>query len=265
MRQRYARLALTAATAFLAALAFGSPAHAAEADVSINPGNVPTTAADFKTHDCDDIIDFFDNVELPGGGEAKARFEAKGVIDHIFPIDGWHFILPDASGDAFVSLKLTFTTPDGPLEVTIPGGGGDDDLYWGVLGEAGGKSNKHAYLQTWAGWTLTGGTAVVQRGDGQYTQDIFNLSHVCAGTPTSPSPSTSTSPSTGTSESPSPGTSQSTQPGTSVSPSSGGGLPVTGVAWGATALTAVGLIAAGVALMAVRRRRELTEENTTEA
>ncbi|NUT38280.1 MAG: hypothetical protein HOV79_34985 [Hamadaea sp.] len=263
MRQRYARLALAAATAFLAATAFASPAQAAEADVTINPGNVPTTAAGFETHDCDDIFEFFDKVEDPGNGD---KFQVKnGVIDIPIGIDGWHFILPDASGDAFVSLKLNFTTPDGPLEVTIPGGGGENDPYWGVLGEAGGKSNKHAYLLTYAGWTLTGGTAVVQRGDGQYTQNTFNLSHVCAGTPQSPSPSPSVSASTGTSSSPSPGASQSTPPGTSASPSPSGGLPVTGVAWGATALTAVGLIAAGVALMAVRRRRELTEDTTTEA
>ncbi|NUT22697.1 MAG: hypothetical protein HOV77_26300 [Hamadaea sp.] len=272
MRQRLARVALAAATAALAGLAFASPARAADADIPINPGNVGpngVTAADFKTHDCEDIFDFFGNVEGDDAPSAKSQFNrvtANGAVDIPVGIDGWHFVLPDASGDAFVSLSLNFTTPDGPVTVTIPGGGGDEDLYWGLLGESGGKANKHAYLLTIAGWTLTGGHAIVKRADGKtYPQDIFNLSHVCAGTPGTgtPTPGTTETPTPGNSDTPSPGT--STQPGGTPSPSSstGGGLPVTGVAWGATALTAVGLIAAGIALMAVRRRRELTEDSAS--
>jgi len=274
MRQRFARVALAAATAALAGLAFASPARAADATIPINPGNVGAngvTAADFETHDCDDISDFFDNVTGSEELSAKSKFSkaTNGLTDIPFPIDGWHFVLPDSAGDAFVKLSLTFTTPDGPLTVSIPGGGGENDPYWGVLGEAGGKSNKHAYLLTFAGWTLTGGSAVVQRADGKtYTQDMFNLSHVCAGTPatSTPTPGTTVTPTPETTDTPSPGGSGSTQPGTaSPSSSSGGGLPVTGVAWGATVLTAVGLIAAGIALLAVRRRRELTEDSSAEA
>ncbi|MCP2325162.1 hypothetical protein HDA40_003669 [Hamadaea flava] len=270
MRQRLARVALAAVTAAIAGLAFASPAHAATATVPINPGNVGAngvTAADFQSHDCDDIFDFF--FDVTGPEDPRFNKVTKGIIDVPgSPIDGWHFVLPDSAGDAFVSLSLTFATPDGPVTAAIPGGGEDDDPYWGVLGAAGGKSNKHAYLLTFSGWTLKGGTAVIQRADGKtYAQDMFNLSHVCAGTPTTgtPTPGSSESPKPGESGTPTPGTSESTQPGggeqtPSPSTSSTGGLPVTGVAWGATVLTAVGLIAAGIALVAVRRRRELTDE-----
>ena len=257
MRQRWiSRLAVGAAAGFLT-LTTATAAWAETTPVPINSGNVPTTAADFETHDCDDILDFFTAVE------DKAPSIKAGIIDHPYPVDGWHFVLGQDSGDDFVSLSLNFTTPDGPVTVTIPGES-EDPGWFGVLGSAGGKDDKHAYLLTEAGWTLTGGTAQVT---GTVTSDKphFQLSHTCAGTPETSTPT----PGTGTptpENTPTPGVSGSSAPGTSTStsPSPSGGLPVTGVAWGATALTAVGLIAAGVALMAVRRRRELTEENPTE-
>ncbi|MEV0274005.1 hypothetical protein AB0H43_34975 [Hamadaea sp. NPDC050747] len=256
MRQRLARVALAAAAAALAGLAFASPAQAATATIPINDGNVPTTAAEFQ-QDCQDVFDFFENV-------FKEEPALKAKADEDETLDGWHFILPDNSGDEFVSLELKFSTPDGDVTAKIEGFNADP-FWFGVLGEAGGKSNKHAYLLTEPGWTLVDGSAVVSGTPAEKAK--FNLSHTCAGIGESPSPrpSDSATPTPGTSETPSPGTSESTQPGETPSPSTSpaGGLPVTGVAWGATVLTAVGLIAAGIALVAVRRRRELTEDATS--
>jgi hypothetical protein len=251
MRQRFARLMLAASVAVLAGLAFASPASAADGPADLNKDHIGATASGFSSHDCTGGL-----ADIPAG------------------YDGWHFVLPHTSGSSFVSATLTFSSPGGsvtvgPITSTDPDNpDGVEPLWQGYIDNAGASgSDKHLYVITQAGWTLTGGTAIVK----DAAEDaFFNLSHTCPGTPSTstPTPGTSETPTPGTSETPSPGVSESSQPGTSVSPSpsssSGGGLPVTGVAWGATALTAVGLIAAGVALMAVRRRRELTEENPTE-
>jgi hypothetical protein len=240
MRQRFARLAVAAATAVMAGLVFASPAHAADGPAVLNPAHVNKKAG-FQ-EECTGPFN-----PLPAG------------------YDGWHFVLPAASGTSFLSATLTFSSPSGTVTVgPITSTSADsptkaaDNSWYGYFDNAG-AAEKHLYVFTLAGWTLTGGTAQVS----DATKDAtFNLSHTCKGTSSSssPSPSTSSSPS-GT---PSPGVSESESvPGTSVSPSpsSSGGLPVTGVAWGAMVITAVGLIAAGVALLAVRRRRELTEDS----
>jgi hypothetical protein len=241
MRQRFARLTVAAA-AVAAGLLFASPAQAADGSAVLNPAHVNKTAGfqeectgPFKT--------------LPAG------------------YDGWHFILPSSSGTSFISVTLTFSTPGGtvtagPITSTNPAAptSAGDNSWYGYLDNAG-SSEKHLYLFTQVGWTLTGGTAQVTNVAEGAT---FNLSHTCQGTgsSTSPSPESSNSPSPRTSDSPSPGESESV-PGTSVSPSPShsGGLPVTGVAWGAMVAVAVALIGAGVGLLAVRRRRELTEQD----
>jgi hypothetical protein len=242
MRQRFARLAFTAAAAVMAGLAFASPAQAADGTAVLNPAHVNQTAG-FQ-QECTGPFN-----PLPAG------------------YDGWHFILPAASGTSFVSATLTFSSPSGTVTVgpitstsaASPTKAADNSWY-GYFDNAG-TAEKHLYVFTLAGWTLTGGTAQVTDVKADAT---FNLSHTCKGTSSSSSPSPSTSPSPRTSNTPTPGVSESESvPGTSVSPSSSGsgGLPVTGVAWGAMVITAVGLIAAGVALLAVRRRRELTEDS----
>ncbi|MBM0260289.1 LPXTG cell wall anchor domain-containing protein, partial [Micromonospora sp. 4G55] len=127
-------------------------------------------------------------------------------------------------------------------------------------------------------WTLVDGTATIS---GQ--ADMFNLSHACAGTaPTqSPSPTPTTSESPQPSGSPSESTSptssvtptesgspsESGTPSTSGSPSqgtggnggsNGGDLPMTGVATGSIALGGLVLIGGGVLLMLRRRRDNIT-------
>lgn len=247
MRQRFLRLALAAA-AITAGLAVASPAYAADGPAVLNPAHVDKTAG-FQ-EECTGPF-----TSLPAG------------------YDGWHFVLPAASGTSFLSATLTYSSPSGPVTVgpilstnaATPTKAADNSWY-GYFDNAG-AAEKHLYVFTLAGWTLKGGNAQVTDAAADAT---FNLSHTCKGTPStsSPSPNTSKSPSStpspNTSGTPSPGVSQSESvPGTSVSPSpsSAGGLPVTGVAWGAMVLTAIALIAAGVGLMAVRRRRELTEDN----
>jgi LPXTG-motif cell wall-anchored protein len=108
-------------------------------------------------------------------------------------------------------------------------------------------------VTTPAGWTLLSGTSTIT-GDGVSLEIkdtfYFNLTHGCAGggseTPTTP-PTSPTSPS------------ESTPGETSSAPGGGGGgtLPLTGTAVGGIVVVGVGLVAAGVALMAVRRRREI--------
>ena len=67
-----------------------------------------------------------------------------------------------------------------------------------------------------------------------------------------------------TSPTPSPSNGESTSPGNggSTPPGDGdgdGGLPVTGAAVGGVIVLGLGLVAGGIALMAVRRRRDVFE------
>lgn len=133
------------ASAFLIALPMtASASHGTDIDVSINPGNIPTTAEAFGGG-CDN---------LPELGE----FE-----------DGWVFVLP-AEGDPgahFNSLSATFEDNEGgeqTLGATLVDGSGD---------------NK-AYVVTEAGWTLIGASASINTTEGG--ADSFNLTHACAGT-----------------------------------------------------------------------------------
>lgn len=247
MRRLFVRLAFVAA-AISAGLMTASPVQAADGTAVLHPAHVGKTAG-FE-EECTGPFK-----PLPSG------------------YDGWHFVLPSASGTSFVTATLTFSSPGGPVTVgpitstdsAHPTKAGDNSWY-GYFDNAG-AAEKHLYVFTLVGWTLTGGTATVTNAS-QGAE--FNLSHTCKGTASSSSPSPSTSsspsatPSAPTSGTPTPGVSESESvPGTSVSPSpsSSGGLPVTGVAWGAMVLTAIALIAAGVGLLAVRRRRELTEHD----
>ncbi|TDC72950.1 LPXTG cell wall anchor domain-containing protein [Micromonospora sp. KC606] len=248
-RRHVPRMALTA-TAATALLAFATPAWASSV-IPLHPAHKGSTA------------------QKQGCGDDK--FE-KLPADH----DGWHFVLPGgkkAAGD-FESLTLTFANGAQTVTVKVPD---DSDAYPDFLSAAGNGQVKHAYVFTPAGWTLVDGTATISGKD-----DRFNLSHTCAGTvpTTSPSPSPSTTgsptPSASPSESTSPSTSaspsESTSPSESPSPSgspsasqsTGGGgggqddgeLPLTGVAATSVALFGLALIGGGVALTVLRRRRD---------
>ncbi|MCI4065011.1 LPXTG cell wall anchor domain-containing protein [Micromonospora sp. R77] len=252
-RRHVARAALTAAAA-TATLALATPAWA-ESTTSLNPAHKGTTAAQAQQQ-CDD-----------------ERFA--GLADNQ---DGWHFVLPggNASG-SFQSLELTFTDGTNQVEVTVPDA---SDAYPDHFYSTGGKAPRtiHAYVFTPAGWTLVDGSAVISG-----TADKFNLSHACAGTPTTasptPTPSATTespaptpTPSTPGEETPTPtpGGSESPSENPSVTPSavpsgsagggggggSEGGLPLTGVAATSISLTGLALIVGGVVLMTLRRRRD---------
>jgi hypothetical protein len=229
------RAAAVSATSAIAVLAFAGPAMA-DTTIPLHEDHKGSTAAGFPTHECEGQLP-----ETPGK-------------------DGWHFVLP-ASGDPdaeFVSLTLTYTdTADQTQTVQVPPGGVIDGM--------------HAYVFTPAGWTLEDGTATITSAAGEGPDD-FVLSHTCpAGPSESPSTSPSETPSQGPSDSPSETPSQGpsgsmtpsqgpsdTPPG-SVAPSTSpttppGQLPVTGLAIGGIVLTGLGLVGAGAAMRALRRR-----------
>lgn len=133
------------ASAFLIAIPMtASASHGEDLDVSINPGNVPTTA-EFGGG-CDN---------LPELGE----FE-----------DGWVFIVPsEGDPDAhFNSVSATFEDNEG-----------NEQTLGGTLVE--GSGDNKAYIVTEAGWTLIGGSASINTTEGG--ADSFNLTHACPGTP----------------------------------------------------------------------------------
>ncbi|WP_232247281.1 LPXTG cell wall anchor domain-containing protein [Kitasatospora azatica] len=158
--------------------------------------------------------------------------------------DGWHFVLPTNSTD-FVKLTVTFQ----------PGG-------QQVITTFGPPSDKHAYVASAPGATLTSATAEVKGGEVSW----FNLSHTCPATGTTtpsptPSPSQSTTkPPTPTpsvsetsgskspsSTSPSAGASVSTSPsaGSSVTASPSGSATVAGASGAAGSPSASTTVAAG--------------------
>ncbi|MFC8618650.1 LPXTG cell wall anchor domain-containing protein [Micromonospora purpureochromogenes] len=252
-RRYVARAALTA-TAATACLALAAPAWASST-IPLNPAHKGSTAADAQ-QECED-----------------ERFTGRTPGQ-----DGWHFVLPGgAESGSFETLTLTFSDGTNTVTVKVPD---STDAYPDHLYPAGNTGRMiHAYLFTPAGWTLVDGTATISG-----EADKFNLSHACAGTaPTqSPSPSPSTSESPQPSGSPSESTSptssvtptesgspsESTSPSTPVSGSpsqstgsgggNGGNLPKTGVATASIALGGLVLIGGGVLLMLRRRRDNIT-------
>lgn len=209
------------------ALAFtmASPALADD-NIVINPGNVPTTAEDHDEHECSDQFG-----EIAGNQ------------------DGWHFVT--GSNEDFTSLTLTYDTPDGQVVVFIDstdsGNPSDNaDPFWsGYIGD---PSDDHAWVITEAGWTLVDGAATV---DEAGAQAQFQLSHTCPGVPDDKTPPPTTPPATTP-----PAT---TPPGETEPPDEEPELPVTGAQVGGLLLLAGGLLAAGIAMIAVRRRRSIAD------
>jgi hypothetical protein len=164
--------------------------------------------------------------------------------------DGWHFVLPAATGDDFTSVTIVFSggVTAGPITALSPAQNSGPG-WVGFLDDAGNSGDvKHAYIFTTpVGQKIVSGTAEVS---GEGTQNFFNLSHGCPGMA---SPSPSASPSTSPSTSPSASASTSTpKPSGAAETGGGGSFGVTGVGIGALALAG----GAGVALIMLRRRNE---------
>ncbi|MBO4210475.1 hypothetical protein GSF22_31455, partial [Micromonospora echinofusca] len=165
MRQRRRTMrALFSATAAATCLALATPAWASM-NISINKDHKGATAGTFSNQDCKD--ERF--AGLPAG------------------YDGWHFILPGGKDSgAFETITVSFTNG---VTVKIPDA---NDVYPDAFYPAGQDDARliHAYLFTPAGWTLADGTATIT---GEAAK--FNLSHTCAGVPTTPTPTPTPTPS----------------------------------------------------------------------
>src|SRR5688572_18409272 len=126
MASRWLHRAVVVTAVAATVTAFMSAAGWSNTAISINSGNVPTTAAEFENQLCD---------PNQGGGPYAGQ-------------DVWVFVLPGnhaTTGD-FVSLELYFdTNGDGTADTTklIPGDGGT------ILG--GGPSTSKAYIALPAG------------------------------------------------------------------------------------------------------------------
>lgn len=250
------RTAVGLGAGMIAVALAAAPALAADTQIKVKDSQVPTKAASFANgEDCDAA-----GPERPG-------------------FDAWHLVLPGNNYD-FTKVTGEFAaTKTGPTVFTAVAPGPN-----GVLPANGNSAGKHAYLFAPAGLWLTGATATIS-GQGKQPRD-FVISHTCPGLPTTPSPSTSASPS------PSPSASASTSPSTSASPSSstsptpsgsvspsespspsdsspaspstsapaaGGGeesgLPITGAGLTGVLFGGLLLLAGGIALVVIARRR----------
>ncbi|WP_433344768.1 DUF7507 domain-containing protein [Micromonospora sp. CA-111912] len=126
-------------------LAAGSPAVAAP-PISIDPGNVPTTAAQFAQN-CDPKL---------GGGPFPNE-------------DAWVFNLPGNphTSGAFQSVTATFSTPSGTVTRTIPTAPNS-----AIVNDMG---TSKAWIRLPAGGTLTGASAVLGSGSAR----SFELANTC--------------------------------------------------------------------------------------
>jgi hypothetical protein len=213
-----------------------SPAWAVES-IGINPGNVPTTAVGFSTHQCD---------PNQGGGPIPG-------------MDVWVFVLPGNHSDSGDFLSVTaYFLGHGSITITRAANPGN-------FSDISSKATSKAWIIVPAGWTLTGATAVISG-----TADFFNLTHTCpapaspSSTPTGPrggsptpvmSQSASASASASMSGSPSASASEMVPAsvGASVVPSGaaqtgGGGSQGGGLLYGVLALVLAGVGGAGALL-----------------
>ncbi|HET6212266.1 MAG TPA: LPXTG cell wall anchor domain-containing protein [Micromonosporaceae bacterium] len=168
----------------------------------------------------------------------------KCTTDQAANEDIWVFVWPGNNAGDLVDLTLNFASDGGfTADSQRTEADATKTLDNGTL---------KVSVSTPAGWRLINGTSVVT-GTVPGNDDEFNLTHTCAGTPGSTPPTT---PSDGGSSSSDGGGGDG---GSSTPPSGSGGLPVTGTAIGGIVVVGIGMLAAGVALMAVRRRRDLTD------
>jgi LPXTG-motif cell wall-anchored protein len=254
MRRLLTRLAVPLALGIATVVAAPAAAWAVNS-IDINPGNVPTTAAEV-TQNCSPD---------QGGGPYSNE-------------DVWVFVLPGKHSDSgdFATLVATFTIPGvlGTTSLVLPNA---DPNVGGFLN--GGPDTSKAFLRSPAGWTLTGATAMIT-GSG----DFFTLSHACAADGTTPTPPVTTPPVTTPPTTTPPGTPPATatttpggggsssssssagsppgSPTIPTQPPSGGHLPVTGVAIGGFVLVGLALIAGGSILVMIRRREDRRSTET---
>lgn len=226
---RLAAAAAGGALAFAAAVPALADSHTT---VDIKPGQVPTTAGEFKEQECD------------------GPFEELGESE-----DGWHFILTQYSGeldDLVMSIDF-LDASDAPVHVDV------DPADFVRTGGA-----VHLWLATDAGLTLVAAEATGPAADfGRNPQ--LNLSHTCPGVPgngetpppggQTPPPGGETPPPGGNGETPPPG--ENGEGGEKPGDDDEAGLPVTGIQVGGLVVLGSGMLAAGVAMLAVRRRRGL--------
>jgi hypothetical protein len=180
------------------ALAFAVPALADGYDtISINPGNVPTTAAGFSDRSCDQIPD------------STAAW-----------LDGWVFVLPNsvpAEGN-FKYIEAVFQDEDGNVLRY------DTNADGGIVS---GSGDNKAYIITPAGLTLIDADAEVdlveddKKKGGKEPQ--FNLTHTCPATEDEPDEETPSEEPTTEDEPSSP----DEEPTTEDEPSSPGEEPTT--------------------------------------
>jgi hypothetical protein len=245
---------------FAAAVLAAVPAVSAQAadTININPGNVPTTAA------------------AKGGGCAEAGEVGANQ-------DGWVFVLPRAMGKDAFFISVTAHFEDGSSFNTGAHGGVDST-----------KGTSKAWIITPAGLNLTGASAEVENLDppkGQIGKESFNLTHACAGEPTEPTEPTEpeeqpTTPeeakTTPEEEKTTPEEEMTTPEEEKTTPEEEkttaeeekkteppkedettklpDELPVTGTGLGGLLAAAAGLIAAGLAMLYLMRRRGIAEE-----
>lgn len=213
------------------ALAFSAPALADDhtTPVDLKESHVDVKAADFTSKKCDGAFADLEDDE-----------------------DGWHFVLTQFSGDlADVTFALEFTdNSSNPVQVQF---GEADFVHTGGV--------VHLWLVAPAGWTLVSGSAEAPT-DALGSNSQFNLSHTCDGEPSdepgpepTPTPTKPAPEPTPSSDPSAPPVESTPQPGDEEEP----GLPVTGAQAGGMVVLGGGLLAAGIAMMTVRRRRNLAE------
>ena len=164
--------------------------------------------------------------------------ECSEVPDQNANQDVWVFVWPgNTDPEDIESLELNFDTDgDNVADETFT----LDDV---TPTEDAGTAK--LVLVTPAGWQLIDGTSEV---GGESPPDFFNLTHSCAGE----APPETTPPKTTPPE-------ETTPPGETTPPEDEPKLPVTGAQFGGLLILGGGLLAAGLAMVAVRRRRNISD------
>jgi hypothetical protein len=175
------------------------------------------------------------DIHLNPGQKGKTAAAFENSCDQIpggrvAGVDGWVFILPSNQG-TLVSLHLTFNDGTRNVTVDIPG-----TSYPSGTSTSG--SDK-MFVKLPAGWTIVDGTGTATNPK----KDFFNVTHVCR---------------SGGGESGG-GSNGGGSGAGSGGNNQGESLPITGPALGGLVALGVGLVAAGAALLVVRRRRQVVD------